>query len=226
MERNTSRNIINVFLYLLILILLGIILYLLLLAYQGKLAQDAFNNANPPRLSGDATDQAGNSDQGSDISSQLIAGQLNDTSNWQLHESKLASFSFKYPPLWTVDENQSASFIVLRNEKGINMITVRVINKTENLADLDFRSYASRAGGEEIQGFQTIAEFYQILAQNDIVAYQAKWNVQFLGGEKFVSPPITYFSHPFDDHKSIQFVLENNDYRTTYDLIVESFQYT
>jgi|GEM_PF-1870848 len=226
MEKNTSKNIINAFLYLLALILIGIIVYLLLLAYQGKLAQDAFDNANPPRLSGEGTDVPSGQDGVEANETDLINGQLTNIDEWLTWESSLAPFQFGYPPIWTVEENVEADFITLRNEKGINMINIRLINKPTNSAQLDFQTYASQAAGNEIQGYQSLADFYQIVTLDDILAYQATWNVQFLGGEEFISPPITYFQHPFDDGKSIQFVLENNDFKFIYDIINESFQYT
>lgn len=204
MRKDKSWDIINYFLFILILIALGIILYLL---YQYWRAQNISEFLKEP------TEIVNRNDQGKSLQEgeKLIA------------VSKVASISYEYPAGWTVEENTDASYAIVRNDKNENIINIKVIKKVGSLNDLPFDQYASTAAKKELPGYESLANIQQITNLNGLTAYKTTWNVKFLGGEQFISNPITYFEHPLDKAKSIQIALENPNFEKEYDELVQSF---
>lgn len=206
MRKDKSWEIINYFLLILVLIALGVILYLL---YQYWRAQNMNDYLKAP----------------TEIVTQNNGDNPTTTTGQKLAEvSRIASFSYEYPVGWTVEENTDASFATIRNDKNENLITIRVLKKAGSLNDLPFDQYAAQAAKTEIQGYDSLSDIKQMKTVSGLTAYKTTWNVKFLGGEQFISNPITYFEHPLDKSKSIQITLENPNYEKQYDELVTSFE--
>ncbi|MFA4931070.1 MAG: hypothetical protein WC570_04365 [Patescibacteria group bacterium] len=204
MKSERVYSIINYFLYFLLLIALGIILYLLYNNWQKQAVVD--NNA--------ANDGKG--------VTAIDNGQTTGTT--ETHSSQMGSFSYVIPADWTIEENTEADYAVIRNAQNQNVISVRIVTKPDDLQDLPFDQYAAQAAKVEIQAYQSLNEIKQINAEDGIVGYWTTWNIQFLGGEQFVSQPITYFEHPIDPAKSVQITLENDKYTDDYNYLINSFR--
>ncbi|MBU0647965.1 hypothetical protein KJ855_02190 [Patescibacteria group bacterium] len=208
MKSERVYNIINYFLYFLLLVALGVILYLLYLNWQARNLEEATrqNQAQPPVTQGQSITEETN----------LVESSFS---------SDLAAFTFSVPEDWTVEEKTEADFSIIHNAEGQNIVSIRVVKKTGSLAELPFDQYAAIAAKEEIQGYNSLEDMIEITTTDQSIGYKTTWKIQFLGGEEFVSNPITYFEHPFDPAKSIQVSLENAEYLDTYDLIIESFNF-
>lgn len=204
MKSERVYSIINYFLYFLLLIALGIILYLLYSNWQNNNFQQAM-------------DATGN---GVEITDRPEEENGQATS----HSSQMGSFSYAILADWTIEENTEADYAVIRNKQEQNIVSVRIITKTDSMKELSFEDYARQAAANEIQGYQSLESIEKIQAENGIIGYKTTWNIQFLGGEEFISNPITYFEHPFDPDKSIQFSLENAEYIQDYDNIIHTFR--
>jgi len=207
MKSERVYSIINYFLYVLLLIALGVILYLLYLNWEKNQLEQLSKTQ-----SGETITQS--------TSSQEKESEVN-----AIHQSQMASFSYEIPSNWSIDEKEEADFAVVRNESLQNAITIRIVKKQDSLAGLPLDQYAAVAAMNEIQGYKELATIEKITTSTGVEGYKTTWNIQFLGGEKFVSNPITYFNHPLDEAKSIQISLENSQYTLEYDALIKSFQY-
>ncbi len=207
MKSERVYSIINYFLYVLLLIALGVILYLLYLNWEKNQLEQLANNQSTEQITKTET-------------------QNESTNNPNAtYQSQMASFSYIIPSNWSIDEKEEAEFAVVRNENLQNAITVRIVKKQDSLVDLSLEEYAKVAAQNEIQGYQSLKQIDKITTDSGVEGYKTTWNIQFLGGEQFVSNPITYFTHPLDDSKSIQISLENDKYIDEYNALIQSFQY-
>lgn len=202
MKKDRSLPIINAFLLILLLIAIGVILYLWYQNYRANQLNELVNQNGSS-----AQDQKNNPASSNKIS----------------QASKMAAFSYAYPDNWTIEENSEADFAVIRDENKENIITVKIIKRQGSLAELPFDQYASTAASKEIPGYISLQEIKEIKSEDGHTGYKTRWNIKFLGGEQFVSNPITYFEHPLDPAKSIQINLENANHEKDYDDLIASF---
>ncbi|MFZ5392006.1 MAG: hypothetical protein ACOZAR_02315 [Patescibacteria group bacterium] len=207
MKSERVYSIINYFLYVLLLIALGVILYLLYLNWEKNQLENLAKNQSVETIT--------RSDVAKQEESEINA----------IHQSQMASFSYEIPSSWSIDEKEEADFAVVRNENLQNAITIRIVKKMDSLIGLTLEQYAEIAAKNEIQGYRDLNKMEKIVTDSGLEGYKTIWNIQFLGGEQFVSNPITYFKHPLDDTKSIQISLENDKYIAEYEALLKSFQY-
>ncbi len=210
MRQDKSNTIINIFLLILFLIIIAFIFYLLYNRYLADQLQDALQQNNVTVVN-DPT--ASENPDNPDV-----------ITNPSDHDSQMATFAYSYPAGWKVEENVEAEFTTIRTAGDDNAVTIRVAKKADSLKELSLEEYAKVAAGNEIQGFEELISTEKIVTEYEDIGYVAIWKISFLGGEEFESNPITYFEHPFDPSKSIQVNLENANYLSEYNLIINSFE--
>lgn len=205
MKSEKVFSVINYFLYFLLLIALGIILYLVYLSWESQYLKNNGSTFEQPLVEKTDTSPEGSPEE-------------------QQYVSKLASFSYLMPEGWQVEEKPEADYAIIRNQAGKNIISIRVMEKPESLVELPFDQYATQAAKNEIQGYESLESIEQITTESGLTGYKTTWKIKFLGGEEFISNPITYFEHPLNQKDSIQITLESADYASEYNLLINSFR--
>lgn len=149
----------------------------------------------------------------------------------KLYTNTTQGFQISYPSDWIYREYEGGTGVGFRpvakpNDPQYEYITISVMPKPANIANLPFDQYVKVAGTNEIQNYLSLSTIHPVKTATGVEGFTTTWMVQPLGGGKpTASLPITYFPAK-DTKQSIELFLQNKEYLSQYTSMVPTFRYT
>lgn len=94
---------------------------------------------------------------------------------------------------------------------------------------MPFQEYVKIAATQEIQGYTKLVSRKKVTTDSGIVGYETTWQVEPSSGagqRQSISEPITYFPLQNDPTVTVQILLTNNAYISSYEVLLQTFSYT
>lgn len=154
---------------------------------------------------------------------------VNET-EWRTYTSSNMGFSIQYPSDWSYRELETgvSFYETIGGENiGEEPISVQVLNKSANGANLPFKDYVKTAAMNEIQNYVSLSSINPIKTSTGVSGYSTTWNVRSIGGNTELSEslPISYFEIPGDNTATIQVTLDNDKYIDIYERMISTLEY-